>query len=58
MSDLAFIDVALRAARPRAVGALLRYFPDLDLDEEAFQVLEAAQVGEFARRPTGRGSDE
>jgi RNA polymerase sigma-70 factor (ECF subfamily) len=37
MSDLAFIDVALRAARPRAVGALLRYFRDLDLAEEAFQ---------------------
>ena len=37
MSELAFIDVALRAARPRAVGALLRYFRDLDLAEEAFQ---------------------
>jgi RNA polymerase sigma-70 factor (ECF subfamily) len=37
MTDLAFIDVALRAARPRAVSALLRYFRDLDLAEEAFQ---------------------
>jgi len=37
MSELAFIDVAMRAARPRAVGALLRYFRDLDLAEEAFQ---------------------
>jgi RNA polymerase sigma-70 factor (ECF subfamily) len=37
VNDLAWIDVALRAARPRAVGALLRYFRDLDLAEEAFQ---------------------
>jgi RNA polymerase sigma-70 factor (ECF subfamily) len=37
MFDLAWIDVALRAARPRAMGALLRYFRDLDVAEEAFQ---------------------
>jgi RNA polymerase sigma-70 factor (ECF subfamily) len=37
MSELAWIDVALRSARPRAVGALLRYFRDLDAAEEAFQ---------------------
>ena len=37
MNELAWIDVALRAARPRAIGALLRYFRDLDLAEEAFQ---------------------
>jgi RNA polymerase sigma-70 factor, ECF subfamily len=37
MSELAWIDAALRAARPQAVGALLRYFRDLDLAEEAFQ---------------------
>ncbi len=37
MSDLAWIQGALSAARPRAVGALLRYFRDLDLAEEAFQ---------------------
>jgi RNA polymerase sigma-70 factor (ECF subfamily) len=37
VTDLAWIDVALRAARPRAIGALLRYFRDLDLAEEAFQ---------------------
>ncbi len=36
-SDLAWIDAALVAARPQAVGALLRYFRDLDLAEEAFQ---------------------
>jgi RNA polymerase sigma-70 factor (ECF subfamily) len=37
MTDVAFIDMAVRAARPRAVAALLRYFRDLDLAEEAFQ---------------------
>lgn len=37
MSDLAWIDAALVAARPQAVAALLRYFRDLDLAEEAFQ---------------------
>ena len=37
MTDLAWIDLALRAARPRAVGALLRYFGTLDVAEEAFQ---------------------
>jgi RNA polymerase sigma-70 factor (ECF subfamily) len=37
MSELAWIDVALRSARPRALGALLRYFRDLDVAEEAFQ---------------------
>lgn len=37
MSDLAWIDAALVAARPQAVGALLRYFRDLDRAEEAYQ---------------------
>ncbi len=37
MSDIDWIDAALRAARPQAVGALLRYFRDLDQAEEAFQ---------------------
>ena len=37
MTDLAWIEAALVAARPRAVGALLRYFRDLDLAEEAVQ---------------------
>jgi RNA polymerase sigma-70 factor (ECF subfamily) len=37
MSDLAWIDAALTAARPQAVGALLRWFRDLDTAEEAFQ---------------------
>ncbi len=37
MSELAWIDAALTAARPQAVGALLRYFRNLDQAEEAFQ---------------------
>src|SRR5246500_3418500 len=35
--DTAWIDAALSSARPQAVGALLRYFRDLDTAEEAFQ---------------------
>jgi RNA polymerase sigma-70 factor, ECF subfamily len=37
VSTSAWIDVALRGARPQAMGALLRHFRDLDLAEEAFQ---------------------
>ena len=37
MTDPSWISAALVAARPRAVGALLRYFRDLDLAEEAYQ---------------------
>ena len=37
MSDLAWIDAALTSARPQVLGALLRYFRDLDTAEEAFQ---------------------
>ena len=37
MTDVAWIDAALTAARPQAIGALLRYFRDLDTAEEAFQ---------------------
>ncbi len=35
--DMAWINGALTAARPQAVGALLRYFRDMDRAEEAFQ---------------------
>jgi RNA polymerase sigma-70 factor, ECF subfamily len=35
--DPAWIDSALTAARPQAVGALLRYFRDMDTAEEAYQ---------------------
>lgn len=37
MTDLAWIDAALAASRPQVVGALVRYFRDLDAAEEAFQ---------------------
>jgi RNA polymerase sigma-70 factor, ECF subfamily len=37
MTDMAWINAAITAARPQAVGALLRYFRDLDTAEEAFQ---------------------
>lgn len=37
MSELGWIDAALKAARPQAMAALLRYFRDLDQAEEAFQ---------------------
>jgi RNA polymerase sigma-70 factor, ECF subfamily len=34
---MAWIDAAITSARPQAIGALLRYFRDLDTAEEAFQ---------------------
>jgi RNA polymerase sigma-70 factor (ECF subfamily) len=37
MSEIAWIDAALTGARPQALGALLRYFRDLETAEEAFQ---------------------
>jgi RNA polymerase sigma-70 factor (ECF subfamily) len=37
MTDTTWIDAALTSARPQAVGALLRYFRNLDTAEEAFQ---------------------
>src|SRR5205085_11546062 len=37
MTDTAWIDNALSSARPQAVGALLRYFRNLDTAEEAYQ---------------------
>src|SRR4051812_49291355 len=37
MSDVAWTEAALTSARPQALGALLRYFHDLDAAEEAFQ---------------------
>ncbi len=37
MTDTAWIGAALTAARPQAVAALLRYFRNLDVAEEAFQ---------------------
>jgi RNA polymerase sigma-70 factor (ECF subfamily) len=37
MTDMSWINGALTAARPQALGALLRYFRDMDRAEEAFQ---------------------
>jgi RNA polymerase sigma-70 factor (ECF subfamily) len=37
MMDDAWLETAFAAARPQALGALLRYFRDLDTAEEAFQ---------------------
>jgi RNA polymerase sigma-70 factor (ECF subfamily) len=37
MTDVGWIDAALTSARPQALGALLRYFRNLDTAEEAFQ---------------------
>jgi RNA polymerase sigma-70 factor, ECF subfamily len=37
LTDVAWIDAALTSARPQALGALLRYFRNLDTAEEAFQ---------------------
>src|SRR6185437_763114 len=46
MHDPAHIDMAISGARPKAVAALLRYFRDLDIAEEAFQeaCLRALQI--------------
>lgn len=37
MTDIAWIEAAVAGARPKAISALLRYFRDLDIAEEAFQ---------------------
>jgi RNA polymerase sigma-70 factor, ECF subfamily len=37
VTPAAWIEAALTAARPQAIAALLRYFRDLDIAEEAFQ---------------------
>jgi RNA polymerase sigma-70 factor (ECF subfamily) len=37
VTDAGWIDSALTSARPQAIGALLRYFRNLDTAEEAFQ---------------------
>jgi RNA polymerase sigma-70 factor (ECF subfamily) len=37
MAEIAWIHAQLTSARPQAIGALLRYFRDLDLAEEAYQ---------------------
>lgn len=37
MTDIAWIDTALTAARPHVVGTLFRYFRDIDIAEESYQ---------------------
>jgi RNA polymerase sigma-70 factor (ECF subfamily) len=37
IDDQQWIERALKTARPQTLGALLRYFRDLDMAEEAFQ---------------------
>ena len=56
--DLSWIDAALTGARPQAVGALLRYFRNLDTAEEAFQEAQssAEDGSECATRPALPGS--
>lgn len=49
MTDLAWINAALGAARPQAIGALLRYFRDLDTAEEAFQNACLKALGAWPR---------
>lgn len=56
MTGAAWIEEALTAARPQAVGALLRYFRDLEAAEEAFQeaslrALKSWTTGEPPRDP-------
>jgi len=50
MQDPAHIDVAISAARPKAVAALLRYFRDLDTAEEAFQEACLRALGTWPRK--------
>jgi RNA polymerase sigma-70 factor (ECF subfamily) len=56
MSDLAWIDLALRSARPRAIAALLRYFRDLDAAEEAFQEASLAALRKWPQKGPPRDS--
>ena len=50
MTDTAWIDAALTSARPQAVGALLRYFRNLDTAEEAFQNACLARAEKLAAK--------
>jgi RNA polymerase sigma-70 factor, ECF subfamily len=50
MNELGWIDLALRSARPRVLGALLRYFRDLEIAEEAFQEACLAALDKWPRQ--------
>ena len=55
VSDLAWLDAALTSARPQALGALLRYFRNLDRAEEAFQEACLRALQQLAgQRPAAR----
>src|SRR5687767_1693476 len=49
MSDAAWLGPTLAAARPQAVAALLRYFRDLDIAEEAFQEASLRALRDWPR---------
>ncbi len=49
MTDLAWIKSAITGARPQAIGALLRYFRDLDTAEEAFQEAALRAMGSWPK---------
>lgn len=55
VEDRQWIELAVKTARPRALGALLRYFRDLDIAEEAFQEACLRAVTNWPRK--GRPRD-
>jgi RNA polymerase sigma-70 factor (ECF subfamily) len=52
--DPNWTDAAFRAARPRAVAALLRYFDDVELAEEAFQAACLKALGTWPEQGAPR----
>ena len=54
MTDVSWIEQTLGGARPQAVAALLRYFHDLDVAEEAFQEASLRALRNWARNGTPR----
>jgi RNA polymerase sigma-70 factor, ECF subfamily len=55
VDDRAWIELAVKTARPQALGALLRYFRDLDVAEDAFQEACLRALTNWPR--TGRPRD-
>ena len=49
MSDAGWIEAALAGARAQVIGALLRYFRDLDIAEEAYQDACLRALGAWTR---------
>ncbi len=54
MTDVSWIEQTLGGARPQAVAALLRYFHDLDVAEEAFQEASLRALRNWAQNGTPR----